>query len=123
MKYSSPKTPLGIPLGGLFPNLLYSFLNADWIGAACYDSDYYKDPRFIVGVIMFITGYIINRYADLSLASLEQTIVLDIPYLMDVCFTRFLVQTILEKCLNGLAGLWEHGQWQVLCGFCSPAQH
>ena len=71
MKYSSPKTPLGIPLGGLFPNLLYSFLNADWIGAASYDSDYYKDPRFIVGVVMFITGYIINRYADLSLRKLR----------------------------------------------------
>ena len=123
MKYSSPKTPLGIPLGGLFPNLLYSFLNADWIGAASYDSDYYKDPRFIVGVIMFVTGISLTAMQTYHFASLEQTAVLGIPYLMDVCFTRFLVQTILEKCLNGLAGLWEHGQWQVLCGFCFLVQH
>ena len=71
MRYSSPKTPLGISLGGLFPNLVYSFLNADWIGTADYDSSYYKDPRFIIGVVIFVTGYIINRYADLSLCQLR----------------------------------------------------
>jgi len=71
MKYSSPKTPLGIPLGGLFPNLLYSFINADWIGAAEYDNAYYKDPRFIIGIVLFVTGFIINRYADLALRKLR----------------------------------------------------
>lgn len=71
MKYSSPTTPLGIPLGGLFPNLLYSFLNADWIGSADYDPGYYKDPRFIIGIMVFITGYIINRCADIALCNLR----------------------------------------------------
>ena len=52
---------------GLFPNVLYSFLNSDWIGAADYNDDYYKDPRFIIGIVLFVAGFIINRYADFSL--------------------------------------------------------
>ena len=71
MKYSSPTTPIGIPLGGFFPNLLYSFLNSDWIGAADFSDDYYKDPRFIIGIVLFVSGFIINRYADFSLRKLR----------------------------------------------------
>ena len=71
MRYSDPKTPLGIPLGGLFPNLLYSFLNADWLGHAKYVEDYYKDPRFIIGILFFITGFCINRYSDFKLRQLR----------------------------------------------------
>ena len=67
MKYNSPTTPIGIPLGGLFPNALYSFLNSDWIGATDYSDDYYKDPR----IVLFVAGFIINRYADLSLRKLR----------------------------------------------------
>ena len=48
MKYSSRTTPIGIPLGGLFPSVLYSFLNSDWIGAADNSGQDYKDPRFII---------------------------------------------------------------------------
>ena len=48
MKCSSPTTPIGIPLEGLFPNVPYSFLNSDWIGAADNSDHYYKDPRIII---------------------------------------------------------------------------
>lgn len=65
MKYSSLKIFLGILLGGFFFNFFYSFFNVDWIGVVFYDFDYYKDLWFIVGVVMFIIGYIINRYVDL----------------------------------------------------------
>ena len=71
MRYSSPKTPVGISLGALFPNLLYGFLNADWIGTADYGLYYYKDPCFVMGVMFFVAGYFINRYADLLLRRLR----------------------------------------------------
>ena len=71
MRYSNPKTPLGIPLGGLFPNLLYGFLNADWLGATKYVGHYYKDPRFILGVVFFVTGFCVNRFSDLRLRQLR----------------------------------------------------
>ena len=54
-----------------FPCVLYRFLNSDWIGAADYSDDYYKDPRFIIGIGLFMAGFIINRYADLSLRKLR----------------------------------------------------
>ena len=33
--------------------------------------DYDKDPRFIIGIGVFVVGFIINRYADLPLRKLR----------------------------------------------------
>ena len=72
MKYSNPKTPLGIPLGGHFPQpFLQLFLTLIWLGAARYDNRYYKDPRFLIGIIFFVIGFIINRHADFALRRLR----------------------------------------------------
>ena len=30
-----------------------------------------SDPRFIIGVLLFVTGYIINKWADLKLRSMR----------------------------------------------------
>ena len=56
---------------GLFLNVLYSFLNSDWIGAADDNDDYYKDPCLIIGIVVFVARFIINRYADFSLRKLR----------------------------------------------------
>ena len=71
MKDSSPTTSIGKTLGGPFPYVLYSFLNTDWIGAADYSKDCSKDPCLITGIVLFVEGFIINRYADLSLRKLR----------------------------------------------------
>lgn len=71
MRYKNPKVALGITLGGLFPNCIFHFMNADFIGSAYYDSNYYYDPRFILGIILFAVGYIINKWADWKLRSLR----------------------------------------------------
>ena len=55
----------------LFRNFPYSFLNSNWIGAADYSGHYYRDPCFIIGIVLFVAGFIINRYADLSLGKLR----------------------------------------------------
>lgn len=73
MRYRNPRVAIGITLGGFFPNCLYHFVNADFIGSAEYHSNYYYDPRFIVGVILFCAGYVINRHSDLKLRSLRDT--------------------------------------------------
>ncbi|XP_022308684.1 3-oxo-5-alpha-steroid 4-dehydrogenase 1-like isoform X2 [Crassostrea virginica] len=72
MRYRNPKVALGITLGGFFPNCLYHFVNADFTGSAEFHSDYFYDPRFLVGVILFCCGYIINRYSDFKLRSLRE---------------------------------------------------
>lgn len=72
-RYSDKTVPLLIPLGTFLPNALYFFINADWIGSAEYRDGYYYDPRFIIGVILFISGYVINRWADWKLRSLRHT--------------------------------------------------
>jgi hypothetical protein len=71
MNYGNNKTPIGIPIAGLFPNLLFSYLNADWIGSASYKSDYYTDPRFIIGILLFLIGFCINRAVDFTLRNIR----------------------------------------------------
>eukprot|EP00058_Branchiostoma_floridae_P001625 XP_002587113.1 hypothetical protein BRAFLDRAFT_129984 [Branchiostoma floridae] len=61
-----------ITLGGLFPNCLFSFLCADWISSSKYPDNYYYDPRFIIGLLLFVLGYIINKWADFKLRSLRR---------------------------------------------------
>ena len=46
-------------------NTTSSFLNSDWIGAAdSYSDDYYRDSRFTIGIVLFVAGFILNRYPD-----------------------------------------------------------
>jgi protein-S-isoprenylcysteine O-methyltransferase Ste14 len=73
MRYSSKRVPLGITLGTILPNLLYPSVNGDWTGTAKYDHNYYYDPRFIVGILIYVIGYVINKHADLKLRSLRKT--------------------------------------------------
>lgn len=71
MRYKNPKVALGITIGGGVPNVLYHWLNANHIGVAGYHSTYYYDPRFILGLLFFVLGFIINRWADWKLRSLR----------------------------------------------------
>ncbi|XP_065838115.1 3-oxo-5-alpha-steroid 4-dehydrogenase 1-like [Oscarella lobularis] len=72
-KYSRPDVYLGIILGNIFPVFYFAGLNADWIGTARYDENYYYDPRFLLGILLFFTGYVINRYADMKLRALRES--------------------------------------------------
>ncbi|XP_021355098.1 steroid 5-alpha-reductase DET2-like isoform X1 [Mizuhopecten yessoensis] len=73
MNYRSAKVPIGITLGGFFPNCIYHFINADFVGSAVFNMDYFYDPRFIIGILLFLSGFIINRWADWKLKSLRNT--------------------------------------------------
>ncbi|KAL5016057.1 hypothetical protein ScPMuIL_005646 [Solemya velum] len=72
MRYSNPNVLLAITLGGFIPNCLYHFLQADFLGSAKYTPHYYYDPRFIIGISMFVIGIVINKWADLKMRSLRK---------------------------------------------------
>ncbi len=73
MRYRSARVPALITIAGLFPNSLFAWLNASAI--ACLQpsvSDtWHRDPRFIVGVIIYAVGFVMNRSADWTLRSLR----------------------------------------------------
>lgn len=71
MRYRNSKVPIGIMLGGFGPNCLYHFINADFVGSANYAGNFYYDPRFILGILLYLMGYVINRWADWKLRSLR----------------------------------------------------
>ena len=64
--------PVYIPLMAILVLTFYHFINGQFLGAAEYCRGYYYDPRFIIGMIMFIAGFIVNRVADAQLVCLRE---------------------------------------------------
>ncbi len=64
--------PIFIVASGFVFNVLNSVVNAGWIGTLChYPPDWLRDPRFLVGVLLFVLGYAMNRRADAALRALR----------------------------------------------------
>ena len=62
---------LVVALGVLF-NLLNASINARWVAAVGqYPTGWLADPRFLVGVVVFVTGFLINVTADRTLRRLR----------------------------------------------------
>jgi hypothetical protein len=77
MRYSSKDVDLGICLGGFFPNCIFSTLFALHISLMQYNNNessflYVKDPRFSIGIILFVLGFVGNRWSDYHLRSLRE---------------------------------------------------
>ena len=68
------RMPLSVISMGFFFNLMNAYLNGRYIYgfSGGYTSGWLTDPRFIVGVLLFITGYVINRQSDLALRELRK---------------------------------------------------
>ncbi len=62
MPYSSPTVALGITLAGIFPNCIFGYLIAAQLGCTVYPSGWERDPRFIIGVVLYCVGYVTNRW-------------------------------------------------------------
>ncbi len=77
---TNKRMPLLIILFGLIFNTSNTYLQVRWIFHFAretgigpqYLPDWLVDPRFIIGVIIFIVGYIINRHSDLVLRDLRK---------------------------------------------------
>lgn len=72
-RYSHGKIRLWVPLSFLLSGLVYSYINAEFIGSAQYCDNYLYDPRFIIGLVLFIVGFILNRAADYQLVWLRKS--------------------------------------------------
>lgn len=66
------RLPVFIAASGFAFNVLNSFVNAGWIGTVgTYASSWLRDPRFVVGVVLFLAGQAINEQADRVLRRLR----------------------------------------------------
>ena len=66
-----PVTVIGI---GILFNAVNAYLNGRYIFtfSAGYANQWLADPRFVVGVLLFLIGFIINRQADHALRNLRE---------------------------------------------------
>jgi 3-oxo-5-alpha-steroid 4-dehydrogenase 1 len=68
------RMPLSVVSFGFLFNVMNGYLNGRYLFtfSGGYAIDWLKDPRFIIGVILFMTGFAINRYADHVLRGLRK---------------------------------------------------
>jgi 3-oxo-5-alpha-steroid 4-dehydrogenase 1 len=78
------KMPIGVILLGFGFNLGNAYANGQYLFnlSGGYPESWLLNSRFLVGVILFLVGFIINRWADLSLRALRKPgeINYSIPY-------------------------------------------
>jgi 3-oxo-5-alpha-steroid 4-dehydrogenase 1 len=69
------KMPVIIMISAIFFNLINAGLNGYWLGFAAppYPVAWILDPRFIIGAIIFVSGFAINQAADKKLISLRKS--------------------------------------------------
>jgi 3-oxo-5-alpha-steroid 4-dehydrogenase 1 len=69
--------PLTVVFFAVLFNFLNTYLQGRWIFTlspeTAYTTDWITDPRFLVGVLMFYGGYVLNRHADRTLRFLRKS--------------------------------------------------
>ena len=68
------RMPVLIMFSAVFFNLINASLNGYWLGFVTppYPESWITDPRFILGGILFISGFVINQVSDKKLISLRK---------------------------------------------------
>lgn len=68
------RTPIVIPLMALVFNFANAYLNGTWISSeeADYGTAWLSTPEFLIGVALFVAGFVINRWADAKLRALRK---------------------------------------------------
>jgi 3-oxo-5-alpha-steroid 4-dehydrogenase 1 len=70
-RHSQAKVAVWVPILAAIIIMFYHYINAQFIGAAKYYNGYYFDPRFIIGLILFLIGFVLNRVSDAQLVCLR----------------------------------------------------
>jgi 3-oxo-5-alpha-steroid 4-dehydrogenase 1 len=66
------RTTIAVVALGFTFNVINAYLNARWLSHfGAYTTDWLWSPAFIIGLIVFVTGYRINHWADRVLADLR----------------------------------------------------
>jgi protein-S-isoprenylcysteine O-methyltransferase Ste14 len=65
--------PLAVPALGIAFNLLNGWLNGTWLFllSGGYPRSWLRDSRFLLGLVIFLAGFVINRAADRTLRQLR----------------------------------------------------
>jgi len=72
LKATQKKMPLSVPAMAITFNLLNAYVNARWISQlGHYPLSWFRDPRFIVGVVLFAIGMAVNIRSDNILFALR----------------------------------------------------
>ncbi len=75
MLRSGNKVPLTTVILAILFNIVNSYLQGRWLFSLApdtmYSMEWLKDPRFIAGIIIFYSGYIINKVSDNKLRNLR----------------------------------------------------
>ncbi len=73
LRNKDKKIPVAIVLSAVFFNLVNGSTNGLFLGEIkSYDTDYFLDPHFIIGVSMFVIGWGINLWADHKILNLRK---------------------------------------------------
>ena len=74
LRTKGKRVPLLIVVSAIFFNLVNASLNGYYLGYLSdpYPPDWLTDPRFIIGIILFIAGFIINQVSDQILLNLRK---------------------------------------------------
>jgi len=74
IKSNGKRMPITIVTMAFFFNICNGFFNGYWFGYLSpeYTMDWLKDPRFIMGIIIFFTGMFINMSSDQKLLNLRK---------------------------------------------------
>jgi len=68
------RMPLAVMGFGFLFNVMNGYLNGRYLFSfsAGYSVSWLADPRFIIGTVLFVVGFVINRQADLALRGLRR---------------------------------------------------
>ena len=68
------RIPLSVVSMGFFFNVMNGYLNGRYIYtfSGGYGASWLADPRFIIGAVLFVAGFVINRQADQVLRGLRK---------------------------------------------------
>jgi 3-oxo-5-alpha-steroid 4-dehydrogenase 1 len=75
LRGNNRQMPLSIISFGILFNLMNGYLNGRYLfffSDGRYTNNWLLDPRFILGIALFVIGYVINRQSDLALRELRK---------------------------------------------------
>jgi len=110
IKTKNKRMPLAIVCMAIFFNSVNSFINGYFLGTLQhqYSPDWFKQPVFIAGILLFFSGMIINITADNKLIQLRKTSTngYQVPY--GKLFNKI-------SCPNFFGEIVEWGGFALLC--------
>lgn len=73
MKSQTKLMPASVSAMAIVFNFINAYLNARWISElGSYDLTWFRDPRFVVGLLLFVLGMAVNLQSDAILFSLRK---------------------------------------------------